>query len=216
MHYICLNGSHLQKLTLSTGLHGMKLPVTTAQIHLSLHIWACPGENAQDVQGWSTCPVKSTWRSWVCSVRSKGGFREFYSSHQCIRGKFSRRWSQVLHSGGRPRDNGQTETRAVLTGYREELPFPQGQPSSRAGCPERLCSHTPWRFSRPNLMKPWATWSDAISSPALNRRFDWRPEVPYNWPSLQFNDSEIPTPTIVKIRAYFAMFGSNYKLCCEA
>ena len=202
MHYIYLNGSHLQKLTLFKGLYRKKLPIPTVQIPLSLNIsWACPGEGPQNVQGWNTCPVKSTWRSWVCSVQSKGGLRESYSCCQCLTGKVSRRQSQVLHSGGRTRDNGQIETWAVLTGYKEKPLLPQGQPSSRAGCPGRLSGHHPWRFSRPNWIKPWATWSDPIASPALSRRLDWRPpEVPSNWPSLQFNDSEISTPIIVKIQ----------------
>lgn len=37
----------------------------------------------------------------------------------------------LSYSGGRTKDNGQTETRTVLTGYRETPLFPQGHPSSR-------------------------------------------------------------------------------------
>lgn len=39
--------------------------------------------------------------------------------------------------------------------------------SSGSGCPERLCSLNPWRFMRPQYIKPRATWSDLIAGPAL-------------------------------------------------
>lgn len=43
---------------------------------------------------------------------------------------------------------------------------PRGEPISGRGCPERL---PPWRFSSPNWVKPWATWSDLRDDLALKQ-----------------------------------------------
>lgn len=155
--------------------------------------------------GWSTCPVKSTWRSWVCSVQSKDSFRESYSTPQCFTGKILGRWSHVPHSGSRTRDNGQTETRAVLTGK---------NPYSLKNSPavQQVVQSLPLEVFKTQLDKVLSNLVRSYCSPALSRKLDWRPpEVTSNWPSLQVNDSEISTPTIVKIQANFDMFGSNYK-----
>lgn len=69
-------------------------------------------------------------------------------------------------SCSKTRDNGQNETRAVLTGYREKSLSPCRKSSIRAGCPQCLCSLCPWRFSRPTRIKPRATWSGPITGPA--------------------------------------------------
>lgn len=87
----------------------------------------------------------------------------------------------------------------------------QGHPSSRAGCPEWSSFH-PWMFSSPSWIKPWATFSDTTTSHDLSRRLGWRLPTDQR---LQLSDLEI-IPATVKMKANFAMFGSNYKLCCEA
>lgn len=47
-----------------------------------------------------------------------------------------------------------------------------GQSSIGAGCPEKWGSLHYWRFSRPNWIKPRATWSDYIADSVLSTRLD--------------------------------------------
>lgn len=168
VHCICLDGSHFQKLTLFRGLSRKKLPIQTVTL-ITKHLLSMSRGGPQR----GHLPCAEHMKKLGCSVWSKDDFRESYSSSWYFTGKFLRRQSQVLHSGGRTKDNGQTETRTVLTGYRETPLFPQGQPSSRAGCPEQSGFHS-WRFSRPSWIKAWATCSDTTTSHALSRRLGSR------------------------------------------
>lgn len=46
---------------------------------------------------------------------------------------------------------------------------PWGQSDSGAGCPERLHSLPPWRFSKPSWGNTWAAWSDPIAHPCFEQ-----------------------------------------------
>lgn len=44
---------------------------------------------------------------------------------------------------------------------------------------DRLCSHHPWGFSRPDWIKPSLTWSDFIADSALSRKLDLETWIPF-------------------------------------
>lgn len=122
----------------------------------------------------SACPVRRGWGRWAGSVWTRDGFGASNRPPVPTRSQWGATARLFLVvQGGRARNNEHKLKE-------EKRNFSWGQPSSGAGCPERLCCPSPWRLSRPdgtalcNLSWPQ-------SCPALSRRSDWTlPEVPFN------------------------------------
>lgn len=208
MHWICSDGSHLQKPTLFRGLSIKKSPNPTVPLIIKHLLSLSRGGPPR-----GHLPCADDMKELGCSARSKDGFRQPYNSSQYFTGKFLmdkvRLFVQQWWQDKRQWSNWNKNS---SHGIQRKPPYSlQGHPSSRAGCPEWSSFH-PWMFSSPSWIKPWATFSDTTTSHDLSRRLGWRLPTDQR---LQLSDLEI-IPATVKMKANFAMFGSNYKLCCEA
>lgn len=118
---------------------------------------------ARSAEGhWDGCGVKHLlggWRGVACSVWRR-------DIRPQSRQRAPQKRDQALHCSASQQDEQQmrqTEIRADLMAWKEKL-------VSHEGSTERLCHCYPWRFSRSDWIKPWATWSDFTAGSAFRKR----------------------------------------------
>lgn len=126
----------------------------------------------------SLCPLRTGWRTWACSVWRRDGCRGTLQQPLIPTEWLSKRDRQVLHGEAWWEDE-----MMGINWNKRSSDWIWGKifshSSSGTGCPETLYHLHPWRFSRPQWIKPWATWSELIAYPALSRGLDYSPpELP--------------------------------------